>query len=120
MEKLKSRKRKTSQFVHPIFQAPQQPQTRPTNIQDLRGYPWLDPCAEPLQSSVDAFFGHLLKEDFILSSTLSEATKNKTLLAKDLPKQTDIDSLIKVLNRKILTKTRFPESMKDFEAEYVD
>ena len=32
--------------------------------------------------------------------TLAEATKNKTLLAKDLPKQTDIDRLMKVLNRK--------------------
>ena len=60
-----------------------------------------------------------MQEDFIIPSTLAEATKNKTLLAKDLPKQTDIDRLMKVLNRKILAQSRFPEPMKDLEASYI-
>ena len=109
-----------TQQIHPSFQAPQQ-QIRPAQIQDLRGDPWLDPTAEPPleESSVDAFFRHPMKEDFIIPPTLSEASKNKTLLAKDLPKKTDIDRLMKVLNRKTLTHTRFPEPMKDFEAGYV-
>ena len=106
--------------IHPSFQAPQQ-QIRPAQIQDLKGDSWLDPTAEPPleESSVDAFFRHPMKEDFIIPPTLSEASKNKTLLAKDLPKQTDIDRLMKVLNRKILAQTRFPEPMKDLEAGYV-
>ena len=109
-----------AQNIHPSFQAPQQ-QIRPAQIQDLKGDPWLDPTAEPPleESSVDAFFRHPMKEDFIIPPTLSEASKNKTLLAKDLPKQTDIDRLMKVLNRKILAQTRFPEPMKDLEAGYI-
>ena len=111
---------KPAQNIHPSFQAPQQ-QRRPAQIQDLKGDPWLDPTAEPPleESSVDAFFRHPMKEDFIIPPTLSEASKNKTLLAKDLPKQTDIDRLMKVLNRKILAQTRFPEPMKDLEAGYI-
>ena len=109
-----------AQNIHPNFQVPQQ-QIRPAQIQDLKGDPWLDPTAEPPleESSVDAFFRHPMKEDFIIPPTLSEASKNKTLLAKDLPKQTDIDRLMKVLNRKILAQTRFPEPMKDLEAGYI-
>ena len=39
-------------------------------------------------------------------------------MAKNLPKQTDIDRLLKVLNRKILTRSRFPDGLKDLEAAY--
>ena len=63
---------------------------------------------------MDAQFRHPMQEDFIILPTLAEATKNKTLLAKDLPKQTDIDRLM-VLNRKILAQSRFPEPMKDLK-----
>ena len=68
---------------------------------------------------MDAFFRHTMKKDFIIPPTLREASKNRTLLAKDLPKQTHIDKLMKVLNRKILAQTRFPEPMKDLEAGYI-
>ena len=76
-----------AQNIHPSFQAPQK-QIRPAQIQDLKGDPWLDPTAEPPleESSVDAFFRYPMKEDFIIPPTLSKASKNKTLLAKDLPK----------------------------------
>ena len=90
-------------------------------MHDLKGDPWLDPKAEPPleESFVDAQFRHPMLEDFIIPPTLAEATKNKTFLAKDLPKQTDIDRLMKVLNRKILAQSRFPEPMKDLEASYI-
>ena len=108
-------------FLHPTFQSPQKPQTTEATVQDLKGDPWLDPRAEPPleESAVDAQFRHPMQEDFIIPPTLAEATKNKTLLAKDLPKQTDIDRLMKVLNRKILANSRFPEPMKDLEASYI-
>ena len=107
-------------YIHPTYQSPQQPQPKVT-VHDLKGDPWLDPKAEPPleESAVDAQFRHPMQEDFIIPPTLAEATKNKTLLAKDLPKQTDIDRLMKVLNRKILAQSRFPEPMKDLEASYV-
>ena len=44
--------------------------------------------------------------------------KEKTMVAQNLPKQSDIDRLMKQLNRKILTQTRFPSSLKDLEAAY--
>ena len=107
-------------YIHPTYHSPQQPQPQVT-VHDLKGDPWLDPKAEPPleESAVDAQFRHPMQEDFIIPPTLAEATKNKTLLTKDLPKQTDIDRLMKVLNRKILTQSRFPEPMKDLEASYI-
>ena len=107
-------------YIHPTYQSPKQPQPLVT-VHDLKGDPWLDPKAEPPleESAVDAQFRHPMQEDFIIPPTLAEATKNKTLLAKDLPKQTDIDRLMKVLNRKILAQSRFPEPMKDLEASYI-
>ena len=107
-------------YIHPTYQSPQQPEPQVT-VHDLKGDPWLDPKAEPPleESAVDAQFRHPMQEDFIIPPTLAEATKNKTLLAKDLPKQTDIDRLMKVLNRKILAQSRFPEPLKDLEASYI-
>ena len=89
-------------FMHPTFQSPQKPQTAQTTVQDLKGDSWLDLKAEPPleKSAVDAQFRHPMQEDFIIPPTLAEAVKNKSLLAKDLPKQTDIGGLMKVLNRK--------------------
>ena len=108
-------------YIHPTYQSPQQPQPQVT-VHDLKGDPWLDPKAEPPleESAVDAQFRHTqCRKILLFPPTLAEATKNKTLLAKDLPKQTDIDRLMKVLNRKILAQSRFPEPMKDLEASYI-
>ena len=57
-------------------------------------------------------------EDFVLPPALSEHSKGKTMVAQNLPKQSNIDKLMKQLNRKILTQTRFPPSLKDLEAAY--
>ena len=67
-----------AQNIHPSFLAPQQ-QIRPVQIQDLKGDPWLDPTAEPPleESSVDAFFRHSMKEDFVIPPTLSEAENGR-------------------------------------------
>ena len=106
-------------FRHPSFKAPQQTVAKPATVRDLRGDPFLDPDNEkPLEEAlVEGNFRSPILEDFIIPPTLSEETKGKTLLAKNLPKQTDIDRLLAVLNRKILT-SRFPDGMKDLEAAY--
>ena len=97
-------------YIHPTYQSPQQPQPQVT-VHDLKGDPWLDPKAEPPleESAVDAQFRHPMQEDFIIPPTLAEATKNQTV----------IDRLMKVLNRKILAQSRFPEPIKDLEASYI-
>ena len=61
---------------------------------------------------VEGNFRSPILEDFIIPPTLSEETKGKTILAKNLPKQTDIDRQLAVLNRKILTRSRFPDGFK--------
>ena len=87
---------------------------------DLRGDPFLDPEEDkPLEEAmVEGSFRAPILEDFIIPPTLREETKGKTILAKNLPKQTDIDRLLSVLNRKILTRSRFPDGLKDLEAAY--
>ena len=107
-------------FRHPSFKAPQQAIAKPATLRDLRGDPFLDPEGEkPLEEAmVEGNFRSPILEDFIIPPTLSEETKGKTILAKNLPKQTDIDRLLAVLNRKILTRSRFPDGLKDLEAAY--
>ena len=107
-------------FRHPSFKAPQQTTAKPATVRDLRGDPFLDPDNErPLEEAmVEGNFRSPILEDFIIPPTLSDETKGKTILAKNLPKQTDIDRLLAVLNRKILTRSRFPDGLKDLEAAY--
>ena len=107
-------------FRHPSFKAPQQVIVKPASLRDLRGDPFLDPGDEkPLEEAmVEGNFRSPILEDFIIPPTLIEETEGKTILAKNLPKQTDIDRLLAVLNRKILTRSRFPDGLKDLEAAY--
>ena len=88
--------------------------------QELESAPEVDPNMEiPLhETSVDAMFRAPELKDFSLPPTLSETLKGKTILAQTLPRQSEIDKLMKQLNRKILPQTRFPTSLKDLEAAY--
>ena len=82
--------------------------------------PEVDPNMElPLhETSVEAMFRPPDEADFNLPPTLGEQVKGKPLIAKTMPRQTEINNLMKHLNRKILSKTRFPSSLKDLEAAY--
>ena len=103
------------------FRAPQQIVQKPATVKDLRGDPFLDSEEErPLEETmVERNFRSPVLDDFIITPTLSEETKAKTILAKNLPKQTDIDRVLAVLNRKILTRSRFPDGLKGLEAAYI-
>ena len=87
---------------------------------DLEPTPEIDPNLETplLEAQIEAMFRAPEPEDFILLPALSEHAKGKTMEAQNLPKQSDIDRLMKQLNRKILTQTRFPSSLKDIEVAY--
>ena len=108
-------------YSQPKFTPQALPQAKPLQMKDLRGDPSLDPDRElPLQeSAVEGMFRAPILEDFIVPPTSEEETRGKEILAKNLPKQNDIDKLMKVLNRKILTRSRFPDSLKDLETAYV-
>ena len=102
----------------PLINVPSQQIVR--SKKDLEPTPEIDPNLETplLESQIEAMFRAPEPEDFILPPALSEHAKGKTMVAQNLPKQSDIDKLMKQLNRKILTQTRFPSSLKDLEAAY--
>ena len=102
----------------PLMNDPSQQIVR--SEKDLEPTPEIDPNLETplLEAQIEAMFRAPEPEDFILPPALSEHAKGKTMVAQNLPKQSDIDRLMKQLNRKILTQTRFPSSLKDLEAAY--
>ena len=102
----------------PLINVPSQQIVR--SEKDLEPTPEIDPNLETplLEAQIEAMFRAPEPEDFILPPALSEHAKGKTMIAQNLPKQSDIDRLMKQLNRKILTQTRFPSSLKDLEAAY--
>ena len=73
----------------------------------------------PIQEAqIEALFRAPEPGDFTLPPTLSEHAKGKHMVARHLPKQSEIDKLPKQLNRKVLSQTRYPSSLKDLEAAY--
>ena len=102
----------------PLMNDPSQQIVR--SEKDLEPTPEIDPNLETplLEAQIEAMFRAPEHEDFILPPALSEHARGKTMVAQNLPKQSDIDKLMKQLNRKILTQTRFPSSLKDLEAAY--
>ena len=97
------------------------PTPRPIrNENDLEPTPQIDPNIDVSfhEAQVEALFRAPDMEDFALPSALNEHTKGKQIIAQSLPKQSEIDKLLRQLNKKILTQTRFPLSLKDLEAAY--
>ena len=102
----------------PLMNIPSQQIVR--SEKGLEPAPEIDPNLETplLEVQIEVMFRAPEPEDFVLPPALSEHVKGKTMVAQNLPKQSDIDKLMKQLNRKILTQTRFPSSLKDLEAAY--
>ena len=111
-----------SRFDGPLGQLPlvPLPSRAVTRTQGDGDVPEVDPNMElPLhETSVEAMFRPPEITDFTLPPTLGEQVKGKPLIAKTMPRQSEINNLMKHLNRKILSKTRFPSSLKDLEAAY--
>ena len=103
----------------PMQLAPQI-QGQVVKAQDVELPQEVDPNMEiPIsETSVEAMFQPPDMKDFTLPPTLSQHLQGKTILAQTMPRQAEIDRLMKQLNRKILTQTRFPSSLKDLEAAY--
>ena len=87
----------------PLINVQSQQISRPDR--DLEPAPEVDPNMEaPLHEvQIEAMLRAPEMEDFALSPALSEHAKGKPMIAQHLPKQSDIDKLMKQLNRKILT-----------------
>ena len=96
------------------------PTTRSVRTEDDPETQQLDPNMDvPIhEAQVEALFRSPDIANFVLPPALSEHAKGTQMVAHSLPKQTDIDRLLRQLNRKILTQTRFPSSLKDLEAAY--
>ena len=81
---------------------------------DFEPAPEIDPNLEIplLEAQIEAMFRAPEPEDFVLPPALSEHAKGKTMVAQNLPKQSDIDKLMKQLNRKIPHKQDSPHHSK--------
>ena len=103
----------------PMLLAPQV-QAQIVKPQDVELPPEVDPNMEIpfIETSVEAMFRPPELKDFSVPKTLSQHLEGKPILAQTMPRQTEIDRLMKQINRKILTQTRFPSSLKDLEAAY--
>ena len=92
----------------------------PINIAEIEAPCELDPQLEiPFhETSVEAMFAPPDLKDFSGPPSLGQLSQNKKIIAQNMPRQTEIENLIKHVNRKILRETRLPSCMKDFEAAY--
>ena len=110
----------SSRALVPSSGAVQVQRNIPLNIHDLEAAPEMDPALEiPFhETSVEAMFTPPEMKDFTLPPTLQQYTKNQNFIAQTMPRQTEIERLLKQLNRKVLRETRFPSSLKDMEAAY--
>ena len=111
----------TTSLMRPMpMQLAPQVQGQIAHNPDVDLAPEVDPNMEiPLsETSVEAMFKPPDMKDFTLPPTLSQHLQGKTILAQTMPRQVEIDRLMKQINRKILTQTRFPSSLKDLEAAY--
>ena len=59
-------------------------------------------------------------DDFLLPPVLGDQITDTTLMHRHLPKQTDIDRIMKQINRKYLTKLQLPCSIRDMQAAYLN
>ena len=101
------------QVITPSYIPPQQ-------LSELEPGVDLDPNLEiPFsETSVEAMFRSPELKDFSSPPTLGEYVKGKEMISKTMPRQVEIDRLLKQINRKILRETRLPSSMNDLEAAY--
>ena len=79
----------------PLMNVPSQQIVR--SEKDLEPVQEIDPNLETplLEAQIEAMFRAPEPEDFVLPPTLSEHAKGKTMVAQNLPKQSDIDKLMK-------------------------
>ena len=77
---------------------------------DLEPVQEIDPNLETplLEAQIEAMFRAPEPEDFVLPPAFSEHAKGKTMVAQNLPKQSDIDKLMKQLNRENPHTNRIP------------
>ena len=57
--------------------------------------------------------------DFWQPTQLSDQVDEGKVIQKALPKQTDLDKILKQINQKILQQTHFPAKLKDLQAAYL-
>ena len=68
---------------------------------------------------VDAVFRKPVEKDFVIPPSLADQLIEEKVTHKFLPKQVDLETVLKEVQNKVLRKTHFPTSMKDMEAAYL-
>ena len=68
---------------------------------------------------VETVFRKPVSKDFEIPPSLAEQASEDRIVHKFLPKQVDLETVLKQVQNKVLRKTHFPTSMKDMEAAYL-
>ena len=72
------------------------------------------------ENSVEHTHRRPMKTDTQLPPPLIEQIQDQTIIQKHLPKQVDLDKILKQINRKILRETHLPTNMRDMKAAYLN
>ena len=59
------------------------------------------------------------RKDFMLPPPLADTIENEEVIHKFLPKQCDVDKILKQLKSKVLRETHLPTDMRDMQAAYL-
>ena len=68
---------------------------------------------------VEAVYRKPVPKEFEVPPSLADQVDDQKVMHKFLPKQVDLEGVLKQVQNKLLRKTHFPTSMKDMEAAYL-
>ena len=101
--------------------ADKQPTTAKTHIQDIVPQPsGLEQDLLPEIPEVEQEHKLPDPKDFVVPPTLAEQVDQDEITAKYLPKQVDLDKVVKQVQQKLLRKIHFPTTLKDMQAAYLN
>ena len=92
--------------------------SKPNNIDEVIPYHPTEETQLPAAPQLDISIRPPNHLDYASPPTLQEQLKSNKLLYKFLPKQHDLDQLLKVIQRKILSKTHLHADLRDIVAAY--
>ena len=82
--------------------------------------PYIDLGGPPNIDEVEPSFRTPVRQDFQVPPSLEEQLEDGQMVHRYLPKQVDIERLLRQIQRKILRQTRFPDGLKDIQAAYLN
>ena len=80
----------------------------------------IDPNSPYVDQEIEPNLRQPTDSDFITPPFISELIESNRIIHRNLPTQTDIDKLLKQIERKVLRQLRLPNSIRDLQATYIN